>query len=323
MRRVVVGLLALGACFKVPDFESGALRCDREQCPPSMECRSDGFCYRPGEGIIDAPLAIDAMQCSEGEHRCVNGNVEICQSNLWIPASPSCGDLGQQCFDPGASGGTDAYCGTCLKGAQRCTAATPPVRQTCPEETGVWADAEPCDAMFGCYDPDGPDAPAAYCGVCTNGDKRCNSGLQTCNAGQWSQPEDCTATTGWTCFDPAPAGGSDAYCGLCLKNLVECHGDNRDQCNAAGTAFVALDACAWGCQGSSASCCAEPDCGGRICGTSATNACGRSRSCGPCSGICCDDGFQCCGGNSFCCGSICCPSGSCCDGDTCTGGPCP
>jgi hypothetical protein len=318
MLRVLVALLALGACFKVPDFESGALRCDRGHCPPGMECRPDGRCYRPGDVIIDAPT------CPEGEHRCVNGNLETCRSNVWVSGLPSCADLGQQCFDPGASGGTDAYCGTCLKGAQRCTAEAPPTRQTCPEETGIWTDAEPCDATFGCFDPDGPDAPAGYCGVCLTGDKRCNSGLQTCNAGQWEGPVDCTVMgPGWSCIDPVPAGGVDAYCGLCLKGEIVCHGDNRDQCNADGSLFVTLEPCTWGCDASGASCCAEPDCEGRVCAGSLTNACGRTRSCGPCSGNCCDDGFRCCLGNSFCCGSVCCSIGSCCEGDFCMPGGCP
>src|SRR5262245_52127194 len=258
MRRVLVAGLVLGACFKVPAFDSGGLRCERGQCPPGMECRADGFCYRPGELVIDAPIVIDAVPCTDGDHRCAGGNLELCRGTRWVPATPTCAAQGAQCFDPGDPGGTDAYCGTCLKGAQRCTATTPAVRQTCPD--GIWTDAETCDATFGCRDPDGPDAPAAYCAACTDGDKRCTPGLETCNAGQWSAPEDCTATVGWSCFDPEPAGGNDAYCGLCLKGSVICQGDNRAQCNASGTGYSVVETCSWGCNPTGPACCAPPDC---------------------------------------------------------------
>jgi hypothetical protein len=324
VRFITFCLLGLSACFGIPTYQDGILECDNGKCPPDMECRADNRCYRigaqpdaplatvdapPMDGpIIDAPISpFDAPPCTTGEHRCAAGNLEVCQAGVWTAAVPSCADQSMQCFDPAPAGGTDAYCGTCLKGSQRCASTE---RQTCPAGSGVWTDAEACTA-FGCYDPDGPDGPQAYCGVCQNGDKRCNSGLQTCAQGQWGTAQNCAAiNASWSCFDPAPTGGSDAYCGLCLKNAIVCNGDNRDQCSADGTAFNNLQMCTWGCMVSG--CCSTPTCpGGTVCGFGPPNACGRSMDCGDC------------GGNpSKCCeGTICCNVFSCCQiGGGC--GPC-
>jgi hypothetical protein len=329
MRFVTFCVVGLSACFGIPTYQDGILECDNRQCPPDMECRADNRCYRIGagpdapNGTADAPPndgpTFDAPLCTTGEHRCAAGNLEVCQTGVWTPALPTCADQSMQCFDPAPAEGTDAYCGTCLKGAQRCTATSPSTRQTCPVGTGIWSDAETCDATLGCFDLDGPDGPQAYCGVCKDGDKQCNGGLQTCAMGQWSTPEDCATTSGWSCFDPAPPGGTDAYCGLCLKNSIVCHGDNRDQCNAQGTAFDNLTTCASGCNPSTSDCCAAPTCGGRICGNSPPNACGRTITCGSgCVGPCCNGGTQCCTGGQVCCGGTqCCGPISQCNGGTC------
>lgn len=301
---------ALASCFEVPAFEDGELLCDDGRCPPGMECRTDSRCHAKGGGAtLDAPLSTsDAMptdsrasdaspgdarrvdaapvfdaspQCTGAARRCVANNVEICVNGFFVPSSPSCAQQTLDCFDPDPPGGGDAYCGVCLNGAQRCAGTAPPVRQVC--MSGTWVDAEPC-AAFGCYDPDGAAGSMAYCGVCANGDLRCNPGLETCTAGQWPAGVDCTATSGWSCFDPAPTGGSDPYCGLCLKNAFVCHGSSSDQCNAQGTDFVAIENCSWGCLASTGACCAAPSCGGRECGPSPMNACGRQIPCGSCSG---------------------------------------
>jgi hypothetical protein len=133
-----------------------------------------------------------------------------------------------------------------------------------------------------------------------NGDNRCNGGLQTCVAGMWSTPVDCTATSSdWSCFDPTPGSGSDAYCGLCLKTAIVCNADDRDQCNVDGTGFTTLQSCSFGCQ--PGGCCSAPTCGTRFCGESNANACGRTINCGNCGG-----------GPTKCCDTLCCSPISCC-----------
>lgn len=355
MRRLAFAVVSLGvlaSCVALPAYENGALVCDQGQCPPGMECRSsDNRCYTPGAGQTDAPLtdgpvsagdgplgadgprladapigtpdspagAADGPPCTTGARHCVNDNLEICQGGVFQPALPSCASMSQHCFDPGAEGGTDAYCGTCLKGAERCTTASPPVRQTCPAASGIWTDAETCSVTGQCFDDDGPDGPEAHCGECTGSETRCNGGLQTCDTGLWPAAQDCTATPGWSCFDPPPPG-TDAYCGLCLKDQEVCHADDHDQCNAQGTAFMTLEACTWGCNSSTVDCCAAPTCGSRTCGSSPPNACGKTMPCGTtCSGPCCNSGTACCGANQVCCGGTqCCgPLSQCCSDGVC------
>jgi hypothetical protein len=304
MRAVFIPLLALTSCFGVPAFEDGELLCDQGRCPPGMSCENDGRCYAsapvatadapitttldasPGAADAtasdaspprpDAPLPDAAPPCPTGMRRCVAGNVEICIAEVWVASSPSCAQQGLDCWDPAPSGGSDAYCGECLNGGQRCASDQ---RQTC--SAGAWGDTQDCSA-FGCYDPDGADGAMSYCGVCANGTLRCDGELETCAAGQWPSGVDCSATSGWSCFDPAPAGGTDAYCGLCLKDAFECHGNSRDRCNSQGTAFNVVESCTWGCLASTAACCAAPSCGTRECGPSPMNACGRQIGCGSC-----------------------------------------
>lgn len=250
-----------------------------------MECRADDRCYAPGAAAIDAPLPLDAA-------------VDVPPPDVPPPDAPP----------PDVRIFVDAR--ECVDGAARCGPGAPSVRQVCSDATGLWMDVETCDVSLGCYDADGADGPQAYCGVCANGDKRCNGGLQTCAGGLWPAPVACT---GGSCFDPAPAGGSDAYCGVCLKGDIVCHGDNRDQCNADGQGYTTLAACMWGCDpAASATCCAAPGCGGAVCGLSSPNACGKTQSCGPCTGICCDQGLVCCGLSQTCCGETCCGQGEIC-----------
>ena len=147
VRIVTFCLLGLSACFGIPTYQDGILECDNGQCPPDMECRADNHCYRigqpdappgtadapPDDGpTFDAPLSpFDAPPCNNGQTRCTADNVETCVGGVWTPAAPSCASMSKECFDPEPEGGNDAYCGTCLKGAQRCSSTSPPDRQMC------------------------------------------------------------------------------------------------------------------------------------------------------------------------------------------------
>ncbi len=246
---------------------------------PDGESGSGGYC----------------RMCTDNDTRCANGNLETCVTGLWVPRTPTCSSTaGDTCFDPAPAGGGDAYCGNCLKGADRCTAATPPVRQTCPN--GRWVDSQTC-TDFGCYDPsgDGSASPPAYCGVCTNGDRQCGGlglqTLQTCASGQFGDTLAC-GSVGQQCFDPGAPGGSDAYCGVCPIGAHRCTGDNLEVCNAPGSAWTVEQSCTWGCDGGALGCCAAPECDvGQQCGLSLPNACGKTQGCGDC-GIgnsCCAD----------------------------------
>src|SRR5262249_23369900 len=132
--------------------------------------------YRPGD-VVDAPVAVavdappdsnaapDAFSpdvpCTDGDRRCnSDGNLAICAGGLYVAAFPSCATMAETCFDPSPAGGTDAYCGACLKGASRCTADTPPAVETC-DGNGQWGAPTPCTAGFGCVDPDGDTGPMA------------------------------------------------------------------------------------------------------------------------------------------------------------------
>ena len=229
--------------------------------------------------------------CTDNNTRCNNGNLETCVTGLWVPQTPACSSTpGNTCFDPAPAGGTDAYCGNCLKGADQCTPTTPALRQTCPN--GVWFTSETCDSN-GCYDSGGPSSgsPAAYCGRCANGDLRCpsTSTLETCMSGLFVGAS-CPA--GKQCYDPAPMGGTDAFCGDCAVGDLRCNGDSAEKCIVSGATSVWHQeaACSWGCNGATFSCCDPPECNG--CGNSLPNACGVTQPCGDCfPDQCCEDGL--------------------------------
>jgi hypothetical protein len=302
MTRRWLVLLALAACFKVRGYQDGELRCDEGRCPPEMECRTDGLCYAIGAATADAPLALPADAALD-----VRPPVD---APLDVP-QPIDAALDVPLIDARE----------CVAGAARCGSGAPSVLQRCSDATGLWMDVETCDVNLGCYDGDGQDGPQGYCGVCSNGKSRCNTGLQTCTDGLWGMPFDCSFI-GQSCFEPTPGG---AYCGVCLAGVIVCHGDNRDQCDLGGQAYTTLTACTWGCDpAAGVTCCAAPDCGSMVCGSSPVNACGKTASCGTCNGDCCPDGLTCCSFTTFCCGQTCCgPGEQCCEPNICSSGSCP
>jgi hypothetical protein len=230
--------------------------------------------------------------CTDNNTRCANGNLETCVTGQWVAQAPACSSVaGNTCFDPAPAGGTDAYCGNCLKGADRCNGST---IQTCPN--GTWTNAGPACGL-GCYDPSGDQSatPAAYCGQCTNGNLQCSgTTLQTCGMGQFTNLDFCpNHGASFSCYDPNGAGGTDAYCGVCLAGTTRCNGDDIQKCNDTGQAWDPFGSCPWGCKGNG-TCCGAPACGAtQECGVSQPNECGAQADCGDCGtqAICCENSF--------------------------------
>src|SRR5262249_14871806 len=157
---------------------------------------------------------------ADNNTRCQSGNLETCVIGQWVPQSPACSAMpGDTCFDPAPAGGTDAYCGNCLKGADRCNGAT---RQTCPN--GAWTDAPSCGAL-GCSDPGGDQNanPPAYCGVCVPGTMQCvGDATETCapDGSGWGAPQYCPLGCigqGVCCTDLQQCDATQS-CGTSLPN---------------------------------------------------------------------------------------------------------
>ncbi len=271
----------------------------------------------------------DPQDCSAGERRCVNGQVEVCAEGRWTagedcPAGSHC-ELGQCVEDectPDCSGrecgpdGCGGSCGGC--GADEvCDAGScEAIPASCGDDS-CQPDTENC---FNC---------PADCGLCC-GNGECEPGRQedcaTC-------PADCGCEPGFVC---------DADSGTCQPDCQpDCAGK---QCGADGCGgscgdcepgeecvdFSCVPGCtpdcagrecgADGCGGSCGDCqpgeeCVDfscvpgctPDCAGRECGPD-----GCDGSCGQCdAGQVCDAQGQCSGGGPAC---DCAPDEVCIDG---------
>src|SRR5262249_39316812 len=143
------------------------------------------------------------LACIPGAQRCNGTNIERCDGTGSWQTLTTCGANG--CLDPG--GGNPAslaqVCGKCPANARRCSGGN---IQAC--VAGDWQDMQTCTG-FGCYDPDDESGPSGYCGICKNGDRRCNGSgnLESCVNGQWQANNPTCQSGGGSCFDPAPAGG--------------------------------------------------------------------------------------------------------------------
>jgi hypothetical protein len=177
---------------------TGADRCSPDSPPIRQTCVGGRWmnsqvcaavgCADPSGPDGASPPAYCA-ECAAGDKRCVGTTFQTCVAQLW--ATQAC-DTGQQCFDPGAAGGNDAYCGVCLSGGpDRCGGAG---IERCSSDGQGWNPQTTC--QWGCTLVGQANEPACC------GEPQCEPGAQ--------------------CGDAANVCGVTVSCGHCAPNRMCC-----------------------------------------------------------------------------------------------------
>ena len=180
---------------------------------------------------VNAEGACNGVSCNGnlcGE--CQNGT-EICGTKYGKEGIFKCQDgvmvLIQECSSGSCKADVDgdgAECGDCFNGEERCVTGTGSVKtmvQRCvnaqwPAESGLEEDSpfyvKTCDNLS-C------NADMKDCGVCLNGDTKCEGGiLHTCMDGGWSE--------GLECPNHASCLNDGKECGTCQNDETKCEDEN-------------------------------------------------------------------------------------------------
>lgn len=242
------GVEASGAGVCTP----GQVRCNGST---PEQCSEEGQWGASRSACAIACLDGECAECDEGDQRCKDGAVQVCEANRWrtdqvCDLTCEAGECVEQCTEDRlqcsgdtlqrCSGGEyvdeqecdflcqgDECAGECKPDSLRCNPDASNETQACNVD-GQWDESNPC-----------PESSFCVSGSC----KPCEPGAQRCAE---TGPELCSAEGEWvpqgSCADPTPAC-LDGACVVCDPSQKRCNGNDLEQCEDDGSGWTVAETC--------------------------------------------------------------------------------